>query len=99
MVIPLEGELDIAHMADFRAALRDAAGGDELRIVIDLSHVSFIESSGLGALVELQNRLQRDKRQLAVVAPRGTAVAVAINLAGLRNRLPVFETRREALET
>ena len=70
-VIAPEGELDVAHMADFRAALSDAADGKALRLVVDLSNVSFIDSSGLGALVETHNRLRRDKRQLAVVAPAG----------------------------
>jgi anti-sigma B factor antagonist len=98
-VITPEGELDIAHMADFRAALFDAADGEALRLVVDLSNASFIDSSGLGALVEMHHRLRRDKRQLAVVAPRGTAVMVLINLAGLRDRLAIFETLGAALES
>jgi anti-anti-sigma factor len=67
--------------------------------VVDLGDVSFIDSTGLGTLVELHHRLRRDNRQLAVVAPAGTAVAVLIDLAGLRGRLSIFETRRAALET
>jgi anti-sigma B factor antagonist len=98
-VIAPEGELDIAHVPDFRSALMDAADRDAVRLVVDLSNVTFIDSSGLGALVEMHNRLQRAKRQLAVVAPQGTAVTVAIDLMGLRNRLPTFDTRRAALET
>lgn len=98
-VIVPEGELDIAHIDRFRGALSNAASGDDVRIVVDLSDVSFIDSSGLGALVELHNRLRRNKRQLAVVAPGGTAAAVLINLAGLGGRLPVFDTRQSALET
>ena len=97
-VIAPEGELDIAHVADFRAVLLDAADGDATRLVVDLSNVTFIDSSGLGALVEMHNRLRRDKRQLVVVAPRGTAVTVAIELTGLRTRLPTFDTRRAALD-
>ena len=98
-VIAPEGELDVAQMADFRAALADAADGKAPRLVVDLSNVSFIDSSGLGALVETHNRLRRDKRQLAVVAPAGTAVTVLINLAGLRDRLAIVETLEAALHT
>ena len=98
-VIAPEGEVDIAHIGDFRAALRDALGGDAVRVVVDLSDVSFIDSSGLGAVLEMHARLQRDQRQLAVVAPGGTAAAVLLNLAGLRDRLPVFDTRGAALGT
>jgi anti-sigma B factor antagonist len=96
-VIAPEGELDIARMADFRAALSGAAARDAVRLVVDLSNVSFIDSSGLGALVELHNRLRHEKRQLVVVAPAGTAVSVVINLSGLRDRLVIFDTLERAV--
>jgi hypothetical protein len=48
-------------------------------------------------LVDAQNRLRRDNRQLVVVAPAGTAAAVLLELAGLRGRLTVFETRERAI--
>lgn len=98
-VIAPVGELDIARVGDFRAALWDAAGEDTAAVVVDLSQVSFIDSSGLGALVELDNRLRRSGRRLAVVAPRGSAPAVLLDLAGLRDRLPISETRQGALDT
>ena len=98
-VIAPEGEIDIAQMADFRAALADAADEETPRLVVDLSNVSFIDSSGLGALVETHNRLRRDRRQLAVVAPAGTAVTVLINLSGLRERLAIFDTLDAAVSS
>ena len=97
-VIAPEGEVDIARIPDFRAVLADAARAGAERVVVDLGGVSFIDSTGLGSLIELHHRLRRDKRQLAVVAPAGTAAAVLIDLAGLRGRLSIFETRRAALQ-
>ena len=97
-VIAPEGELDIAHVGDFRAALSAAAAEHETAVVVDLSDVSFIDSSGLGALVELHNRLRRDERRLAVIAPGGSAPAVLIDLAGLRGRLPISDSREAALD-
>jgi len=96
-VIAPEGELDIARVGDFRAALWDATREGAAAVLVDLSQVSFIDSSGLGALVELHNRLRRSGRRLAVVAPRGSAPAVLLDLAGLRGRLPISETRGTAL--
>jgi anti-anti-sigma factor len=98
VVIAPEGELDLARVSEFRNELYQAAGEAAPRLVVDLSSVSFIDSSALGAIVDVQNRLRRDQRQLAVVAPEGTAVAVMLTLAGFRARLPVFETREAALE-
>jgi anti-anti-sigma factor len=85
-------------MGDFRVALSEAARDAVQGVVVDLSDVNFIDSSGLGALVELYQRLRRKKRRLAVVAPRGTAAAVLLNLSGLQNRLPIYEARQAALE-
>lgn len=98
-VIAPEGELDIARVGDFRAALRDVEREGAGAVVVDLSEVSFIDSSGLGALVELHNRLRRSARRLRVVAPRGSAPAVLLDLAGMRDRLSITETRKAALDT
>jgi anti-sigma B factor antagonist len=96
ILIAPEGELDIAQMGAFRSELTQA-GSQPTGIVVDLSAVSFIDSSGLGALVDLYNRLRRENRRLAVVAPAGTAAAVLLNLAGLQARMPIYTTRDAAL--
>jgi anti-anti-sigma factor len=98
IVIAPEGELDIARLGEFRAALHDAARQAHQLLVVDLSHVESIDSSSLGALDEVHHRLRREKRQLAVVAPGGTAAALILNLSGLRHRLPTYETRQAATE-
>lgn len=95
-VITSEGEIDVSSVGAFRDALSEAARAGADRLVIDLSEVSFIDSSGLGALVDAQNQLRRDERQLVVVAPSGTAAAVLLELAGLRGRLSIVETREGA---
>ena len=97
-VIAFEGELDISRSGDFRAVLWETARGGAADVLVDLSQVSLIDSSGLGALIELHERLRRSKRRLAVVAPAGSAPAVLLDLAGLRGRLPTFETHQAALD-
>ncbi|HSO98311.1 MAG TPA: STAS domain-containing protein [Solirubrobacteraceae bacterium] len=97
MIAP-EGELDISRSGDFRAVLWEAAQKGAADVLVDLSQVSFIDSGGLGALIELHDRLRRRKRRLAVVAPAGSAPAVLLDLAGLRGRFPTFETHQAALD-
>ena len=99
VVIAPEGELDVALVGGFRRGLSQAAREAKGGLVVDLTEVSFIDSSALGAIVELQNHLRRSQQQMAVVVPSGSAVAVAVNLSGLRERLPMFETRQAALES
>lgn len=98
-VIAPEGELDLDRVGEFRLQLFHAARDHAGSLLVDLTNVSFIDSSALTALLELQNRLRRINRQLAVVAPRGTAVAVVLGLTGLSDRLPIYETRQAALDS
>jgi anti-sigma B factor antagonist len=91
-----EGELDATRVPEFRSALSAAAAKPGHHVVVDLSQLEFIDSSGLGALVETHSRLQREHRQLAVVAPGGTVAAVLLNLSGLQTRLPTYEDRDAA---
>ena len=97
ILIAPEGELDVANVGEFRAALVEAAKAAD-RLVVDLSRLESIDSSGLGALVELDNRLRRENRRLAVVAPGGTAAALLMNLNGVQSRLETYENREAAIE-
>jgi len=45
------GELDMATRSDFAAALERIAQASPARVVVDLSQLTFIDSSGLNALV------------------------------------------------
>jgi anti-anti-sigma factor len=69
--------------------LIEAAGAAYPRLIVDLSRVTFVDSSGFGAILEAHQRLQRQGRDVKVVAPAGSAAAVLIDLAGLRSSLVV----------
>jgi anti-anti-sigma factor len=95
-VIVPNGDLDTATVGGFREALRDAVRDGAGPVVVDLSEVAFVDSSGLGAIMEMYERLRHGERELAIVVPPGTAAAVMLNLTGLRSRLPVVESREMA---
>jgi len=95
-VITPTGDLDVASVEAFRTTLGDAARETQDGLIVDLSDVDFIDSSGLGAVLEIHERLRREQRSVAVIAPRGTAAAVLLSLTGLRRRLAVFESRSAA---
>ena len=54
-ILHLEGELDIYTVGAFRSE-SDKLDPGEAQVVVDLSDVSLLDSSGLGALVSLLNR-------------------------------------------
>jgi anti-anti-sigma factor len=89
-------ELDLDGATAFRAALHDALTRATDGLIVDLSDVALIDSSGLAVILEADEQMRRRQRRLAVVAPRGTAAAVLLTLAGLRRRLNVFDSRSAA---
>ena len=97
-VLAPHGDLDIATVGGFRESLNDAVRDSGGTVVVDLSEVDFVDSSALGAVIETYERMRRSGRELAVVVPPGTAVAVMLNLTGLGSRLPVVESRETALD-
>jgi anti-sigma B factor antagonist len=92
-VIAPHGDLDVATVSGFREALRDAVRDGAGPVVVDLSEVDFVDSSGLGAIMEMYERFRHGERDLAIVVPPGSAAAVMLNLAGLGSRLPVVGSR------
>ena len=96
-VVKPSGDLDIASVDEFRKELDDATLESAETLIVDLSDVGFMDSTGLRVILETNERLRREHRNVAVVAPRGTAAAVLLTLAGLRRTLTVVESRRAAL--
>ena len=57
LVIRLEGEFDIATRNLIDGALAEAAEVPEVRIVVDLSGVGFMDGAGMHALLDGRERL------------------------------------------
>jgi anti-anti-sigma factor len=93
-VIGVAGELDLLTVSKLIARLEDAIRRRRGDVVIDLSEAEFIDSMGLHALLNVQRRLIRQARTLAVICPPG-AVRNAIELARLSEALGVVSTIEE----
>jgi len=94
-IVQPRGELELATVEPLQSALDaaiaetlSAAGGvaHDVRVVLDLRGLSFIDSTGVQLLVMLDQRAQRDGFQLTLVAPTAP-VDRAIQLCGLDEKL------------
>jgi anti-anti-sigma factor len=94
----LTGELDLhaSRSLGERLSAHVGAGVDGGDLILDLTTVSFIDSSALGALVHAEQRLGRQGRGMAVVAPRGSAAAELIELTHVDGQLTVHATHEDA---
>lgn len=68
-VIWVRGEHDVATRARLAATITRSARRDDVDIVVDLSGITFMDASTIGALVEAHNCLHARSRALCVRAP------------------------------
>ena len=80
-IVAATGEIDLSNVGDLRAAVTEAASGAE-KLALDLSGVEFIDSTGLGGLLELRSTLRARSVTLEIVAGDGP-VRQAVEITGL----------------
>lgn len=62
--------IDSAAAIQFKDRMREIGGGDGDRVILDMSRVTFLDSSGLGAVVAVMKLLAPAKRlELAGLTP------------------------------
>jgi anti-anti-sigma factor len=92
VVAQLTGKLSLETVNGFLQELRLATAD---KLVLDMSGVSYLDSAGVGALVQLfvHRRSKSQKFALAALTQQGTAV---MQVSGLVKLLPNFPTVEEA---
>jgi anti-anti-sigma factor len=93
--ISLAEEVDIAAVRVLKAAVQDAFSetGCET-LVVDLSAVSFIETTAIGVLFRAYRQSARDRTRLVVIPSVAPAVQRTIALCNLGGLLPFAEQVR-----
>ncbi len=70
VVTVCESRIDAAGAIQFKERMREAAETPSLRVILDLSQVLFLDSSGLGAVVAVMKLLAPDRKlELAGLTP------------------------------
>jgi anti-sigma B factor antagonist len=96
-VVTASGELDAFVAGELEAAFGEAAEAAETpSIVVDLTAVSFMDSTALGLLVRAVRAVEGRGGAIRVVLPNGTARRI-FELTTLDRVLPVAGSRTEAL--
>jgi anti-sigma B factor antagonist len=95
-VLAVAGEIDVATYPALRSALDDLHREGLARIVVDLSAVTYCDSTGIGVLAMFAKRLLDAGGRLQVAGAR-PAVAEILGIAGLTAVVPSFPTVELAL--
>jgi anti-sigma B factor antagonist len=93
--VAVRGEVDINTVAQLSEALDHAVRDSSGALIVDLSDVVFLGSTGLTALVRARAQLGREDRALVVVCPPGP-VRRLFELVGIVDLFELFDSREEA---
>ena len=94
-LVSVSGELDLYEERPFREALRAAEALQGRAIVVDLSGLSFMDSTACGILVGESKRLGRDGCRLTLVT-NGNCASRVVEVAGIDQVVPVYPTLHAA---
>jgi anti-sigma B factor antagonist len=86
----LSGELDLAVAAGLEATIRDLCGEGVSGIELDLSRLTFMDSSGLRAVLNAQKLCAQHEYDF-LVTPGGGQVQRLLELTGTNDVLPLAD--------
>lgn len=95
-VLALRGEVDYQSVGVLTAAMPPADAEVGERVVLDLSGVTFMDSSGVNALIAAHQATRAAQGWLRLVGVRG-AVQRTVQLVGLDSLVDCHATLQEAL--
>jgi anti-sigma B factor antagonist len=96
-VAHLDGRLDIGSAADVKQGFSDLVAQGDQRIVVDLAGVTFIDSSGLSALVSGLRSARQASGDLRLAAAGPQPVAL-LSLTSLDQVFRIYPTVQEAVD-
>jgi anti-anti-sigma factor len=97
LVARVIGDLDLSNLHAVHTALVDATPNDAIGLVVDLSGVQFLDSSGVETLFRLQRSLAIRQQRFAVAIPPEATIRRALELSGAAGEMALCPSADAAL--
>jgi anti-sigma B factor antagonist len=96
VVLSVRGEVDVATAPQLRERLVDLVASGHPQIVLDLSEVGFLDSTGLGVIVGCLKRARANDGDITLVCSHRPILKV-LEITGLTAVFGLHDTVEEAL--
>jgi anti-sigma B factor antagonist len=97
-VLALDGEIDLVAAPSVRESLAAIVDDNTDRtVIIDLSDVTFMDSSGIGALLSAYRRLKLQQRPMVFAEPQ-PIVARVLGITNVERLIPVVDSVSSAVD-
>jgi anti-sigma B factor antagonist len=96
-VVVLQGEIDIYSAPQFKEVLVNGIEDGAKRVIVDLTDVTFIDSTALGVLVSGAKRVRPRNGTLDIVCSDENIIRI-FEITGLDRIFGIYPSRAEALQ-
>ena len=93
-IIELTGELDLGSVDELREVALDTISTGQPNLTLDLSAVTFIDSTGIGTIVGLANHARERNGTVTILNPSPQATRV-VEMSGIDRHIDVVLENRE----
>jgi len=98
LVKPMINSINVNTSASFKTKFNDLIAQGNLIILLNLSEIDFIDSSGLGAIISVLKSLSRNKGHLAICGAK-TPVVNLFSLTRLDRVLKLCSNEKEGMQS
>ena len=96
VVARIAGEMDASNASEVEERLTAAVPNSAVGMVLDLSDLSYVDSSGVELFFRLGERLEDRRQRLAVALPEGAPVRRVFEIVRFSEKLPLAGSVEEA---
>jgi anti-anti-sigma factor len=97
LVAAVDGEIDSSNAAELRLALSERLPSASSALVLDLSDVGYLDSSGIHLLFDLGRRLAARRQALRLIVPEAAPMRRVLELCAIETVAPMDLTLDAAL--
>ena len=66
-IVEVSGEVDLYNVSELKKSLFSITNGEFSSVIVDMSNVSYMDSSGIGALVASQKKMRANNGNFALL--------------------------------
>lgn len=98
VILDIEGEIDLYNAPALKDVIKENIEIQKYNIIINLGKVSYIDSSGIGALISSLSNLKKYQGGLKIISVTGS-VRKVFELTKLTNFFEIFDSEEEAIKS
>jgi len=92
VVAELRGEIDLSNAKTIAGEIGSAVPNDAAGVVLDLADVTYLDSSGVHLIFDLNERLHGRQQRLVLTLPEGSRISRVLELVNVEAVVPIERT-------